>query len=330
MQKSEKQKSDKQNDDVIEGSATIIDEAEPKTKTSSKSASKKTKETEKASAPISSSAPFPKLAFAAVMLAIISLGVSLYLGMMVIELESASEQNSTRLQSVQQQANQSYDESQAALLNLQSETDKKTIRLESEFEALIADFEALKIEAAQASQASPLAASAPVTLPAVMVIWANAQQGERLDAFAPLINSLPASQIKNSLNDILALAGSQSHQSLVRQAASFSQGTKPIALDNEPIGLFGNFTNWLSGAVKLRPLKGASESQQAQAPSLPQIASSAGDEGGSLSLEGWLAKLADSDSEEIKAWRLEAKARLKADKALDSLLQALISQQIKG
>ena len=324
MKKSEKQKSDKQNDDVIEGSATIIDEAEPKTKTSSKSAPNKTKETQ------SASAPFPKLAFAAVMLAIISLGGSFYLGMMVIELESAIEQNSVRTQAVQQQANQSYDESQAALLNLQSETDKKTIRLESEFERLIADFEALKTEAAQANQARPSASSVPVALPAVMVIWAHAQQGERLDDFARLIKSLPASQTKDSLNDILALAGSQSHQSLVRKAASFSQGTKPIALDSEPTSLFGDFKNWLSGAVNLRPLKDASETQQAQAPSLPQITGSAGDEGSSLSLEGWLSKLADSDTPEIEAWRLEAKARLSADKALDSLLQALISQQIKG
>lgn len=330
MQKSEKQKSDKQNDDVIEGSATIIDEAEPKTKTSSKNASKKAKETNEASALASPSAPFPKLAFGAVIIAIISLGVSFYLGMMVIELNSAIEQNGDRTKAVQQQAEQSYDESQAALLNLQSETDKKAIRLESEFEALIHEFEALKTEAAQANQASPSAASAPVSLSAVMVIWANAQQGERLDGFAPLIKSLPASQTKDSLNDILALAAGQSHQSLVRKAASFSQGAKPIALDNEPTGLFNDFKNWLSGAVKLRPLKPASEAQQAQAPSLPQIASSAGDKGGSLSLEGWLSELADSDLPEIEAWRLEAQARLKADKALDSLLQALISQQIKG
>ena len=330
MRKSEKQKSDKQNDDVIEGSATIIDEAEPKTKTSSKTASNKTKETEGAAAPVASSLPFPKLAFAAVILGIISLGISFYLGMMVIELESAIEQNSVRTQAVQQQGEQNYDESQVALLNLQRELDNETVRLKAEFETLIGDFEALKTEAAQASQNSPLASSAPLALPAVMVVWANAQQGERLDVFAPLIKSLPASQTKDSLNDILALAGGQSHQSLIRKAALLSQSTKPVVLDNEPTSLFDDFKNWLSGAVNLRPLKSASEAQQTQDISLPQIVGSPADKGGSLSLEGWLSKLADSHMPEIEAWRLEAQARLQADKALDSLLQALISQQIKG
>lgn len=333
MQKSDKQKSDKDNEDVIEGSATIIDEATPKSKSSSKTASKKAKPDDGNSAPHAASpasSSFPKLAFAAVIMAVVSLGASFYLGMMVLELQSTVEQNTASAKTAQQQANQTQEQSKVALQNLKKEADENNAKIASDFKKLMADFEIVKAQTAQSKEASQSVGSAPVALSAVMVIWADAQKGERLDGFVPLVASLPASQAKTSLSDILALAGTSSHQSLMQSAAAIRHGAQPAMTDDKPEGIMDDFTNWLGEFLNLRPLDEAVETQLTSKLSASDRTGSGDDAAVLTSLESWLDRFEDSDADEAVSWRLEAQARLKADEALNHLLQALISQQIKG
>lgn len=339
----DKSQENKPHDDVIEGDATIIEETKP---TPSKSASKaSSKEASKAASKgaskakaakietgKSSSSAFPKLAFAALILAILSLAASLYMGLMMGALKTELASHKTALESVQNKTAQSQIETQDSLVQSTAKIEALGAKLGSDFKILETEFNSLKNQIADRDKTSSSPSSASLELSVVMMIWAQASGGERLDRFAPIVESLPASQTKTSLIDILSLAGDSTHESLMIKAMTPSKKVIEQAEDKAPSGVLDSFTSWFGDFVKLRPVEApsgeailAEKQRQAAAPSLTQTQEM-------TSLESLYAHLSQSDmaDDDLASWLIEAKARLEADKALTSLLQTLIRLEIKG
>ena len=338
----DKSQENKPHDDVIEGDATIIEETKPTpsksaSKASSKGASKGASKAKAAKIETgkSSSSAFPKLAFAALILAILSLAASLYMGLMMGALKTELASHKTALESVQNKTAQSQIETQDSLAQSTAKMEALGAKLGSDFKILETEFNSLKNQIADRDKTSSSPSSASLELSVVMMIWAQASGGERLDRFAPIVESLPASQTKTSLIDILSLAGDSTHQSLMIKAMTPSKiviEQAEDAEDNAPPGIFDSFTSWLGDFVKLRPVEApagdamsAEKQRQAAAPSLTQTQDM-------TSLESLYAHLSQSDmaDDNLASWLIEAKARLEADKALTSLLQTLIRLEIKG
>lgn len=325
MTKADKHKSQnkKQDDDVIEGDATIIEE---ETKTSSQ------KERAKKNSQKSSSTVFPKLAFGAMILAILSLAATIYMGLMVGALKTELAGQKSLFEQAQSDAQQSQIEALDSLAQSQANIDQISAKISSDFTKLAGEVESLKEQIADRDRTSLSSSSAPLELSVVMMIWAEASHGQRLDRFAPIVNSLPASQTKTSLLDSLALAGDSTHESLMRRAMRPQKIYHDEAIEETSSGLWDGVTSWLGDVVKLRPVA-APAIEEVSGEKQSRAASSSDAQALELTtLDSLYAHHAANNNagDDLASWLIEAKARLEADKALTSLLQMLISDEIKG
>ena len=337
MQASDKDKSHKKSEDIIDGDATIIDETASRDSSSSKKddqhkkSSAKTQQADNA-ADSHAHASFSKLGLLALCLGIGAIALSIYMAFGVQELKSTIAMHETELEQAQSQAGLAQEEAMRLQQNSQAKIEELNAQLRSAFDQLKTDFEDVKSQLAETKQSNLSPISPAVDLSIVMVMWADAQKGGRLDRYEPLIKTLPASQTKTSIIDILALAGDSSHADLRQRAKALSQMNMRPDDEGQSSGFVSDFTNWLGGIVNLRPVKKASDAAsiaQAAVSNQDQIAN---EDDQLRSLENWYDRLSQSDtpSDELASWQIEAQARLKADKTLASLLQTLISRQIEG
>ena len=325
MTKADKHKSQKKppNDDVIEGDATIIEDA---AQTSSKP------ETPKSDKKKASSSSFPKLAFGALVLAILSLAASLYMMLMIGAVETKLASQKAAFEKAQSQIEQSQIKALDSVTQSRAKIEQINTKLGGDVEKLAAAVDSLKRQMANRDKTSPLSSSAPLELSVVMMIWAEASSGENLDRFAPIVNRLPASQTKTSLIDILALAGDSTHEALRQRAMRPRKISSPQGAEDAPSGLLDGLTSWLGHFVKLRPVETPTNEEVFAEKQSKQITSSPPQDQDFTSLESLYAYLSSHDSagDDRASWLIETKARLEADKALTSLLQTLISDEIKG
>ena len=337
MQASDKDKSHSKSEDIIDGDATIIDETASHDSSSSKKddqhkkSSAKTQQADNAADP-HEHASFSKLGLLALCLGIGAIALSIYMAFVVQELKSTIAMHETELEQAQSQAGLAQEEAMRLQQNSQAKIEELNAQLRSAFDQLKTDFDDVKSQLAETKQSNLSPISPAVDLSIVMVMWADAQKGGRLDRYEPLIKTLPGSQTKTSLIDILALAGDSSHADLRQRAIALSQMNIRPDDESQTSGFVSDFTNWLGGIVNLRPVKNASDAASIAQPVVSNQDQITNGDGQPRSLENWYDRLSQSDtaSDELASWQIEAQARLKADKTLASLLQTLINRQIEG
>ena len=139
----------------------------------------------------------------------------------VQELKSTIAMHETELEQAQSQAGRAQEEAMRLQQNSQAKIEELNAQLRSAFDQLKTDFEDVKSQLAETKQSNLSPISPAVDLSIVMVMWADAQKGSS-DRYEPLIKTLPASQTKTSLIDILALAGDSSHADLRQRAKALS------------------------------------------------------------------------------------------------------------
>lgn len=341
MQMSDKDKPQIADEDVIEGEATVIDDTgrdkirASKAKANKAKAAQKTQTADKKAHSSQPSGTFPKLAFGALVMALLSLGGSFYMALLMIDMETELHSYKADSDKAQSQAQMALNEVLTSVQKTSYETDKNQSKLQDAVAQLKTDLGIVQSQIADiagTNQATMTDAVVPLELSVVMVMWADAIKGERLDHYGPIINNLAASQTKTSLIDILALAGDSAHDDLQKQARQLNQMSSAIEEEGVTSTMFDDLTSWFGEFVNLRPAPPSIETERRSIPALSDGQLSSDDTARLTTLDSWYAHLSQSDitGDDYASWQIEVKARLRADAALTSLLQALIKGGMKG